>query len=255
VYNDAESESRALEAGNTVRQQCRSRPTFVGQSEEMKTESEVYFEKFCRRNDFALSPVSVTSEKTPDYTLTREGQRVIVEVKEILSTAEERESERLLDERGIGNVIDITPGARVRKKIADCSPQIRALTQRRYPGLLVLWEQGLCVGRHTESYHVRVAMCGLEEVIVTVPPIASGQSPSFNGMKHGPKRKLTENANTSISAVAVLCVPERDRMLLQVYHNRFAAIPLEPRLLRSPEVLQFVLRDDPNRTTEWEQVS
>jgi hypothetical protein len=221
----------------------------------MKTQSETYFEEFCRRNGFGLLPVSVTSEKTPDYTLTRDGQLVIVEVKEILPTVEEIESDRLLDERTIGNVVDITPGERVRKKIADCSPQIKALTQGKHLGLLVLWEQGLCVGRHTQSYHVRVAMCGFEQVVVTVPPIASGQSPSFAGMKHGPKRKMTEHANTSISAVGVLCVPERDRMQLQVYHNRYAAIPLAPQLLRSPEVLQFVLRDDPNRTTEWEQVS
>jgi hypothetical protein len=65
---------------------------------------------------------------------------------------------------------------------------------------------------------------------------------------------MTENANTSISAVAVLCVPGPDRMVLQVFHNRYAAVPLSRTVLSAPEVLQFVLRDDPSRTTEWEWI-
>lgn len=196
----------------------------------------------------------MSKTKTPDYTLTIDGQLVVVEVKEILPTPEERESDRLAHERGYGNAIRISPGDRVRKKIGDCSPQIKARTQGQYPGLLVLWEGGLCVGRHTEPYHVRVAMAGFEQVVMTVPPIASGERPTAIGMKHGPRRRMTQDANTSISAVAVLCVPRQGEMLLQVFHNRYAAVPLPPELLRAPEVKQFALRDDPHRTTEWVEV-
>jgi hypothetical protein len=219
------------------------------------TESEKYFEQFCGRNGFALLPVPVATSKTPDYTLTAGGQLVVVEVKEIQPTPEELESDRLLAERGYGNVIHRTPGERVRKKIADCSPQIKARTQGRYPGLLVLWERGLCAGLHTEPYHVRVAMAGFEQVVMTLPPLESGERPSAVGMKHGPSRKMTEHTNTSISAVAVLCVPGPDKMLLQVFHNRYAAVPLGTEVLRAPEVIQYVLRDDPSRTTEWELVT
>ena len=74
------------------------------------------------------------------------------------------------------------------------------------------------------------------------------------GMAHGPRRKMTPTANTSISAVGVLCLPGPERMPLQGYHNRHAAIPINPDLLRAPEVSQFALRDDPRRTTEWEGV-
>lgn len=220
----------------------------------MATVSETNFERFCQKNGFTLLPVPVTTTKTPDYTLTRDGQLVVVEVKEVQPTPEELESDRLARERGYGNVVHITPGERVRKTIADCSPQIKARTQGQYPGMLVLWESGHCVGRHTEPYHIQVAMAGFEQVLVSVPPIGSGESPSVVGMKHGPGRKMTEQANRSISAVAVLCVPGPDRMLLQVFHNRHAAIPLALDVLRAPEVMQFVLRDDPNRTTEWIQV-
>jgi len=98
-------------------------------------------------------------------------------------------------------------------------------------------------------------MAGFEQVVLSVPPIASGERPSTVGMKHGPSRKMTEHANTSISAVAVLCVPGPDKMLLQVFHNRYTAIPLATEVLCASEVVQYVLRDDPSRTTEWELVT
>jgi hypothetical protein len=97
-------------------------------------------------------------------------------------------------------------------------------------------------------------MAGFEQVLVNVPPLASGLRPSFAGMKHGGSRKMTEDANTSISAVALLCMPAENEMLLQVFHNRYAAIPLEPMLLSSAEVTHYVLRDTPNGTTEWQTV-
>lgn len=219
----------------------------------MKTESEIYFEKFCERSRFALLPVSVTTTKTPDYTLIVSGQLVVVEVKEILPTDEELESERLARETGVGKAIGGTPGKSVRKKIADCSKQIKARTQGEHPGLLVLWEGGRCAGLHSEPYHIRVAMAGFEQVLVNVPPIASDLRPSFGGMKHGGSRKMTDDANTSISAGALLCMPSEHEMLLQVFHNRYAAIPLNPTLLTSAEVTQYVLRDTPNGTTEWKK--
>ena len=97
-------------------------------------------------------------------------------------------------------------------------------------------------------------MAGFEQVMITVPPIASGGSPSFEGMKHGPSRKMTADANTSISAVAVLCVPAPDKMLLQIFHNRYAAIPLDQALLTAPEVMQWVLRENANGTTDFQEV-
>jgi hypothetical protein len=63
---------------------------------------------------------------------------------------------------------------------------------------------------------------------------------------------MTEDANTSISAVAVLCMTSKDQMLLQVYHNRHARIALDPALLAGADVKHYALRDDPNRTTEWQ---
>ncbi len=187
----------------------------------MKTESERHFESFCRRNGFELLPVPVGIRKTPDYLLRGTQQVVVVEVKELLPTREEQESDQVVAERGVGTVIGATPGERVRKKIADCSKQIKARTMGRHPGLLVLWEGGHCAGRHTEPCHIRAAM---------------------------------EVANRTISAVAVLCMPGPDTLLLQVFHHPHAAVPLKPSSLQSADVRHFSLRDDPRRTTAWVQL-
>lgn len=220
-----------------------------------KTESETYFEAFCRRNGIELLPVPVGADKTPDYTLTIRDSLIVVEVKQVEPAADELESDRLVAERGYGNVISRTPGKMVRRKIADCAPQIRARTHGKYPGLLVLWERGHCAGRHTEPYHITVAMEGFEQMVLTVPPLGSGESPSVVGMKHGGSRKMTPDANTSISAVALLCAPGPGRMLLQVFHNRHAAVPLDPALLKSPEVVHYAARVQPPQRTEWIEIT
>jgi hypothetical protein len=220
-----------------------------------RTESETNFEAFCRRNGFALLPVSVGLDKTPDYTLTLAGTQLVVEVKEVRPSADELESERLVAERGYGKVISRTAGKQVRKKISDGAPQLRARTQGKHPGVLVLWERGRCAGLHTEPYHIGVAMEGGEQMLLTLPPLGSGELPAAVGMRHGGGRKTTATDNTSISAVALLCVPGPDRMLLQVFHNRHAAIPLDPAVLQSPEVVHYAARVQPPLRTEWVKIT
>ena len=42
---------------------------------------------------------------------------------------------------------------------------------------------------------------------------------------------MTENANTSISAVAALWMPKPSEIRLDVYHNAFASVPIDPSVL------------------------
>ena len=80
--------------------------------------------------------------KTPDYELVIDGWKIIAEVKEITRNKKEQESDRLLEERVYGNALKVEPGARVRKKINVSSPQIKAKTKGRHPGILVLYNNG-----------------------------------------------------------------------------------------------------------------
>ncbi|MGD0020907.1 MAG: hypothetical protein ABSC54_01250 [Smithellaceae bacterium] len=199
----------------------------------MKTQSEKWFEDFCARSGIECERIEEKSNKTPDYELTIDEQKIIVEVKEITRNKEEQESDRLLSKRGYGSVLSNTPGERVRKKISDSSAQIKARTQGINPSILVLcdlnYECGQITG-HLHPYNIRVGMYGLEQVHFAVPRDHS-ISPYPTGMSYGPKRKMTKNHNTTISAIGVLSTPSQDKVVLTVYHNKFAAVPLDPQFL------------------------
>jgi hypothetical protein len=97
-------------------------------------------------------------------------------------------------------------------------------------------------------------MYGLEQVHIAIP-LDPSVSPYAMGMSYGPKRKMTEEHNTSISAIGVLVLTGPNTIFLNVYHNKFAAVPLEPRLLEKYSIPQFKLEDEvPGNTTQWEKV-
>ncbi|MBI4480491.1 MAG: hypothetical protein HY651_10760 [Acidobacteria bacterium] len=202
----------------------------------------------------ALQRIEEEKARTPDYWLTIETQRIVVEVKEIVPNKEEQESDRVMRERGYGNALSTIPGDRVRKKISDCNAQIKARSCAHYPSMLVLFDRGF-VANHLSPTQIRTAMYGVEQIHIAVPPIASSVSPYITGMSYGPKRKMTEECNTSISAIGVLFMSGPDRVHLHVYHNKFAAVPLDLRLFERRGILQFVLETTlQGNTAKWEEV-
>lgn len=219
----------------------------------MKTFSEQLFEEYCANARLTCNRVPEEAGKTPDYELVIETQRIIVEVKEFDRNEDEKESDRLLKQRGYGKVLSYTPGERVRQKIAAASSQIKARTQSMYPGLLVLLNSGY---GHADPYHIRTAMYGLERVHIAVPPLtASDFTPHATGMSYGPRRRMTENANTSISGIGVLATPGPDDVRLLVFHNKYAAIPLNPDLLARHGIVQYQIEDEVfGETAKWREV-
>lgn len=223
----------------------------------MKTQSEKWFEKFCANVGLVCHRISEEDDKTPDYQLQIDGQSIIVEVKEFSRNKVEQRSDRFLKERGYGEALSNTPGDRIRKKIADSSAQIKAKTKGIHPSILVLCDikygSGQIMG-HTDPYNIRVGMYGLEQVHIAVPTDVS-VSPYATGMSYGPKRKMTANQNTSISAIGILSTPNKDDIRLDVYHNIYAANPLDPALIAGHEIRQYCLEDAESETTaQWKEI-
>ena len=206
--------------------------------------SELLFEDFCQQGEINWERLEVEElekgvfPKTPDYELRIDDRTIIAEVKEITQNKEERESERLLKERGYGTVLGGTPGARVRKKINDSSPQIRKRTLGRHPGILILYDYGQ-TAKHLHPYHIMTAMYGLEVVDVAVPADPSSK-PYSMGTRFGPGNKMTQDANTSISAIGVLAVTAPSGFIrLDVFHNRCAAVAIDPAVLAHDGITQY----------------
>jgi hypothetical protein len=91
-----------------------------------QTISEREFEAFCTTRSIPFERIQETSKRTPDYELVLGSDRVVVEIKEADRNPEERESDRLLAERGYGNATGGTPGDRVRKMIRSSSTDLPA---------------------------------------------------------------------------------------------------------------------------------
>ncbi|SRR5713226_4923477 len=216
-----------------------------------KTESEIALEEFCDANGIHWERIPTEDAaglKTPDYYIYSFGEQVAAEVKEIQPSPDEREQERHLKEKG-WSTFGATPGARARAIIGTAGKQLRAKAKGTCPAMVVLYNPSFLLRHHTEPYAIRVAMYGLDAVVLGLPADMQ-QSPYLIDRKSGPKRKMTEEHNTSISAVAALQGRE-----LWIYHNVFAAIPLKPGLFRGLPVRQFTLQE--KRTgefSEWKEI-
>ena len=66
---------------------------------------------------------------------------------------------------------------------------------------------------------------------------------------------MTPDSNTSISAIAAMVTPASDKIVLVVYHNNFAKVPLPPAFLKPYGIKQFTLADaPPGRIADWQAV-
>lgn len=217
-----------------------------------RTQSEELFELFCQQNKIRCRPVKTGSKRTPDYDIFLPRRKVVAEVKELTLNPNERAAETTLRLKKYATVLS-TPGERIRGKITDASPQIRARTKRRYPGLIVLFEEGL-ISRHLDPYQVRVAMYGLETIVVAVPRNPRS-SPYAIDRKFGPRRKMTPEHNTSVSAIGILSEHPNGLPELVIYHNAHAALPLRPDLFSRYGVRQFKLaQPSPGTMADWEEI-
>ena len=117
----------------------------------------------------------------------------------------------------------------------------------------MFYERGITYG-HLDPYCIRVAMYGFEQIMIKVPTDAS-ISPYATGKRFGLGRSTTDVHNTSVSAVAVLGRVSRDEMGLTVFHNRYAAIPLDPAVVLARSIPQFRLADaGPGEAADWEAI-
>ena len=213
------------------------------------------FERFCARVGIKATPIPTGGKKTPDYRLSVTGQEVIAEVKQ-LDPNDEEKADLAKFTKGVGSGYWAVPGNRVRRELSKANTQLATLAKGRCPALVVVYNNVfLCF--HTDPYNVRVGMYGVEQVVVAVSGDAN-VSPQYVGLKFGPKRKMTPEHNTTISAVGVLTLnPPGDLQSPQliVYHNVYARQPLYPELLRPYGILQFTLpRGSPNASRDWTAV-
>ncbi len=217
------------------------------------TESEKLFEEFCKQNSIQFERIPECHHRTPDYRIYISDLEVICEVKQIDFSEEEIKAEAAAER---GEIVSYggSIGAKVRKRIDSGYDQIKRYAKGRCPGILVLWEQSW-IPRHLESHHIRAAMYGFDSIVVAVPKDPSSPLKVID-RKSGPKKRVSESHNRSLSAIAAIRRSnDGDIIECRIYHNRFALIPLPPETFSLKHVWQFRLREkNPGQFDEWENI-
>ncbi len=206
-----------------------------------KTISELLFELFCIDLNIPFTPIERTSQKTPDYDVILGGHTVVTEVKQCDPNEEDERHWANARSRGKGSAWGDSD-RRIRLKIQASRKQLKARSHGKLPALLVVYDNGVFTG--IDSTDIKTAMFGDEIVIAT---LIDNTVIDVNDIHPGGGRKLTENSNTSISAVALMYESGPDTSL-SVFHNHFATNPIDPNWFRDDRFRHFALGNSPY---EW----
>jgi hypothetical protein len=136
------------------------------------------------------------------------------------------------------------PGEKVRKKITNAVPQLKALADSTLLTLLVLHDPIRFWSELLDGDAVRAAMYGIETILVSPEPAPEGGATVLDPW-YGGRKKLTEDHNTSLNAISIL-LSEDQQLQLEVFHNWYAAVPLSPSALRVKSVTHFHLSTSPS---------
>jgi hypothetical protein len=227
------------------------------------TTSELAFEAWCRAQGVTcrrIREARTPGYKRPDYALHLRPHWCFVEIKELDETPEDA---TLLGEvqAGVADFRWVDPGARLRRPIRAASAQLRKASKRGFPTVVCFFDK--TIGFHLERVHVLQAMFGLETLHFEVSDDPAHE-PRFLGARSGRKAALTRQDNTSISAVAVMRQPSGSALVIDLYHNPHARVPIPP-MLAAPLVRKQYGEglDDPDRqeptvldlmqTADWQE--
>ncbi|OFV97582.1 MAG: hypothetical protein A3H28_12715 [Acidobacteria bacterium RIFCSPLOWO2_02_FULL_61_28] len=220
------------------------------------TESEQLFESFCAARQLSFQRIQECDGKSPDYRLCLQDTEIIVEVKQIEPNAEEKQLLNMPPEEwDAENVYHWgIPGDRIRKKIADALPQLKALSREKVPTLLVVYDVVKVWPELADDYAVKVAMYGIESALISSAVAPEGGARILRRW-YGPRRRLTSQHNTTLSGIAVMASRDGAEIGMRVYHNYFAANVLPKTKLILPGILQFELEAEPEgRFPDWKPI-
>ena len=213
----------------------------------VSTKSELAFEAWCRAKGVIyrrIREAHTPGYKRPDYALHLQAHWCFVEIKELDETPEDSALMSEMLDGGAG-FRWVDPGARLRRPIKAASAQLRKASKRGFPTVVCFFDK--TIGFHLERVHVLQAMFGRETLRFEVSADPAHE-PRFLGTRYGRKAALTRQDNTSISAVAVMRQPSGCALVIDLYHNPHARVPIPPTLAAPLVRKQYgETLDDPDR--------
>lgn len=182
--------------------------------------------------------------KTPDFDIELSGITVVTELKQLDLNEADKAIFDLARRTGSASGFS-TSDNRVRRKINEANPQLKARSRARLPTMVVLYDNGTFGG--IDYIDIKTAMYGDEKVVVT---LVNHETHQVTPIHPGGGRRMTETCNTTISAFALL-TGSLGSAALSVFHNHYAAIPIAPSWFRHERIRQFALASN---CYEWTAV-
>jgi len=182
----------------------------------------------------------------PDYQIFVDGLEIAAEVKQIEPNVADR---AILNEVSNGRCASYWVNmSRPRPSIVDGTRQLRSYAKGRCPGIVVLYELVPLLG-YLDPDTIAQTLYGPKQVHVAVPD-DPGREPWVLGGSHGGGRVATEHQNTTLSAVALLQMSGETEGI-SIFHNTFAALPIDPRRFQFDGVRHFVWRAPDSGFLPW----
>lgn len=221
-----------------------------------QTISEKLFERFCKENRikfYRIEASVIPGKKEPDYEIETSSGKVLVEVKQFDPNPEERKLHKQLQDRGWTDAYGKEPGHRVRDKIDRANEQLKSRGAGSVPSMLVLYNNVPISTRATDPYNIKTAMYGIEKIDFSIDSNKPGVSIIDCGF--GPKRKMNKDDNKSISAVATLYDGFNQQLLMCVFHNIHAAIPLDIDSFKGEKIKHYTIANKiPGQFQKWQEI-
>ena len=218
--------------------------------------SETLFEEYCRGVDILAEKIPTRPTQTPDYILAFGQYRLLSEVKEIEQNSYEKALFALpFEQWGENECVYYggAPGARLRKKIAAASRQLKAYDEQELPTLLVIWNSIRPYPDICDDSAISTAMFGIETALISSQAAPEGGATILKRW-HGGDRQCTPRCNTSLSAVGILDT-DKDLTNLRIYHNPFARVSLSPVQFSPPRCTHKQVASDPQKSfVAWNNI-
>jgi hypothetical protein len=231
----------------------------------MKTKSELLFEKYCKSEGYTSVPIPAGPEqgKTPDYWVCCGDDKIIAEIKELSPNSDDKLHAEECKKQGWTLLEESPPGKRIYNAITDGAKQLAQFKHQELPCVLILYDNIVVDGERLrpsqllEPSLLDFGMYGLQKVILSVRrPSYDDTDIRVTGNGRGGKRRMTSNTREYISAVSILCEGQNgEEPYLYSFHNWFANIPLPQHLFRGPNDRHFAKPDHPDKCLQkWEEI-
>lgn len=192
-----------------------------------KTVSESLFEGLCTAKCVPWSRIPTAEYATPDYDIVLGVQHVLVEIKQLDANKSDERINKALDAgEEIAGVA--SPAPRLRLQIAAAYRQLKRAARQGQACLLIVYNNSSILN-FLDSFTVTTAMFGRYGVRLGIDKAGVIRETGRGFMGNA---KVTRNDCKSLSAIGVLKAARSEALRLDVYHNPFALVSIDPNAMR-----------------------